>query len=549
MMKGMAALLILAAWCAGIGIARAQEEEQDLENQEIDVVKAYSPILADAVKIKFLASLPKLEKEKAKLSYEAPHRLLHIDYPAPEMRPLALPRESIAESKYDSYIKAGFGTQWTPLFDLYYNGGTSKRRQAKFEKAHYGLRLQHISSRGSSIEHQDYSDTKGAVFGNVFVKKAKLSGEISYDRQSVFYYGYNHSDTTLAKDDIRQRFSRPGVQCELENSQPNRKDVNYYMTGRFHHFTDINEIKEYAVKYSGRLTKTFKNQHYLTIKLEEDFSQLLRDRAWKRNIFTLNPQYTFDNDNWYLSAGLSGTWEDEVFHLFPDFATGKNLLENKIIFYNGWRRWLKKNSYASLAAENPYISPRVEIRNSRIEDRYIGFKGTPISMLTYNIQFAQKIYTNLPLFVNDTNDWKQFVVVYDDRTNIINLFAELDFSISKDLKVLLAADYFRYEPDEEEKAWHMPSLKLNLTAQYTIEDKVLFTLELFAMDRTFAKGSNEEAIKLPGTVDANLGVAYRFNDYLSLFCNLNNLAGIKHERWLNYPTYGFNGLAGAKLSF
>ena len=227
----------------------------------------------------------------------------------------------------------------------------------------------------------------------------------------------------------------------------------------------------------------------------------------------------------------------------------RNLLDHKIIFYNGWSRVLQKNSYQTFSNSNPYISNKITYKNSRIEDRFVGFKGTPAPWITYNVLFSQKIYNHLPLFVNDSTDMRKFEVVYDKRTSVINLLGEVDIVVNNNLKVLVMASYFRYELDQEAKAWHMPSFKMNVAAHYKIGEKILLTAELFGIDKTFAKLPGNKTETLKGIADVNVGAEYKFNKFFTIFANANNLVGTKHERWYNYPSYGFNALAGVKLTY
>jgi hypothetical protein len=40
-----------------------------------------------------------------------------------------------------------------------------------------------------------------------------------------------------------------------------------------------------------------------------------------------------------------------------------------------------------------------------------------------------------------------------------------------------------------------------------------------------------------------------FKKHLSFFTNLNNIAHQKYQRFYRYPSFGFNGVIGAKFSF
>ena len=54
--------------------------------------------------------------------------------------------------------------------------------------------------------------------------------------------------------------------------------------------------------------------------------------------------------------------------------------------------------------------------------------------------------------------------------------------------------------------------------------------------------------QLPGMVDLNLGVDYRYSKLFSLYVELNNMANYKYQRWYNYPSQGIWFLGGLKVT-
>jgi outer membrane receptor protein involved in Fe transport len=55
--------------------------------------------------------------------------------------------------------------------------------------------------------------------------------------------------------------------------------------------------------------------------------------------------------------------------------------------------------------------------------------------------------------------------------------------------------------------------------------------------------------KLKGYVDLNLGAEYRYNKRLGMFLDINNIAATRYFRYVNYPVYRLNVLAGVSYSF
>lgn len=198
--------------------------------------------------------------------------------------------------------------------------------------------------------------------------------------------------------------------------------------------------------------------------------------------------------------------------------------------------------------ENPYINTNPILKNSRIEDRIAGFKGS-YKTFTYNARFSNKVVKDMPLYVNDTLNMSKFNVVYEKVLYVYNINAEMGFNFNKNFSTQLSFDYRIFEPTFEEKAWHLIPLTTNLSATYAIKNQYFLGLEFYASMGAWAKNELGQAQKIKGTADINVRFDYKYSKNLSMFIKLNNLAHSKQTRFYNYTDYGFNGMLGAKLEF
>ena len=88
---------------ATIGTVRSQVTG----NEDVDVVSAYNPILADAVKENFDAQIPANNVKPEKLDYNIPIDFYQIPYQPVKVKPIRLP-DAPAEELDNIYVKAGF---------------------------------------------------------------------------------------------------------------------------------------------------------------------------------------------------------------------------------------------------------------------------------------------------------------------------------------------------------------------------------------------------------------------------------------------------------
>ena len=166
----------------------------------------------------------------------------------------------------------------------------------------------------------------------------------------------------------------------------------------------------------------------------------------------------------------------------------------------------------------------------------------------------------MALYVNDTSEFEnKFNVIYDD-VEVVKINGEMAYQLREKLRINIAGEYYNYSMKKEARAWYMPQVKLSLSGNYNLKDKFIVKLDLFFIDKQFAKTyvtdtsrtvttKVVEAIELNGVFDANLGVEYPFNKKLGFYLNLNNIANTRYYRWNNYPTQQFSFRAGLSFSF
>lgn len=535
-----------------VAFSQDTNDGDGLGSEDIIVIKEYEARIADAQKLENSPTTKEVEIEKQRLEYETPEKMVELEYPAHTVKPLAMPK--IKKEKFlTSYAKLGFGVQlgdfgnvfMSPLAEIVYNNNET-------ENLVYGAHYKHFSAIGGTDKSQKFRNEDARIYAKYFMKTVEMGLSAHFNQNVDYYYG-NGSDSTEAST-IRQAGHNYGTDLYFKNAAFQKSGIDYNQKLGFNYFTDAHSGKEWYFDYDGIFTKTFKNLHNLDVKLGANVSNYIPTVGddLEREVMKVGAAYTFNDDNWKLKAGIDfGIGEvaaDKQFDFYPTIYTEKRLYKHVLIFYSSWSRILKYNTYKNFIAENPAIYINPELKNSRVEDRIAGFKGT-FKNLTYNARFTNKVIRDMPLYVNDATNISRFDIVYEDMLFVYDINAEVGFNWTKALKTQLTMDYRLYEPTFEEKAWNLPALDLNLSATYNLKNKIFFDLEFYTLLGAWGRNELGEAEKLKGTADLNLGVNYKFSKNLSMFIKLNNLAHSKQTRYYNYNDYGFNGLIGAKFEF
>ncbi|MEI6312082.1 MAG: TonB-dependent receptor [Bacteroidota bacterium] len=522
----------------------AQGNNDDLNNKVV-VVKDAQVSIQEGDKIIFVPQI--IEKEIPVQSFECTteDKFINIEYTPTNLKAQAIKKEAPIEAQ-NSYLKVGFGSLLSPYAELNYNDIVK-------QKFTYGIKYKFWMAQGK-LDNQKMNQHLAGIYADyVAHKNLKLGFNLNFDRNTHHFYGYNlNNDTTdYLAPTIRQTVNHFDAKVYFTNPTKNKWKVDYKQTIGFSYMFARNKNVEYAIYGTTSFNKQFLKKHFLNIDFTFDINKLtylgITDSI-KRNIFNAGASYSFDDDNWNLKAGLRLAFDQSTTYLFPNLITEKRLYKHYLIFYSAWNRELQKNTYYSFVSQNPYINTILDIKNTTVENRIAGFKGT-IQNFDYDIRFTNKVVKRMPLFVNDPTDMKRFNVIYDRSVQVINLQVEASYTYNENLKFDFTGNYFLYEPLDELKAWHMPALTGNLRATYFWNNKLQTYIDIFGLTGAYAKAKDGSAIKLKGAVDINLGGEYKVHKYIGIFLDAKNIAHMKYQNYYLYPQFGANVTIGVRLRY
>lgn len=527
--------------------AQAQQGGE-LKGLDVDVIKSYSPILADPMKIDFPANTISADSAKPKLQYTVTPQLLNLPFVPPDIRPLAMVKEEKSGTQ-NNYLKAGFGTQWSPLGELYLNTKPSEKYDA-------GLYAYHLSGSGD-LKYQKFSDNIVQVNGKRYFKSNAVSLVARYDNNAFNYYGYDHKDTARATLDaisrnMHQRFSKFSGELTFGNTKKNKSDFDYNFNFGFYNLQDLFHADENNLSASLDLEKEIQKIHHIHLRLFNDNFSFRQDSIhYSINLFHINPYYKIVRDNWVVTGGFNVVIPDngDVF-FFPKIEGEYKLADNYLIPFAGWTGEVNKNNFLGLTSVNPFINKYQQQDYSKIYNFYGGFKGSMGNHFSYLLKIGERLYDYLPYFLPDSNAVTRFDVNYYQSAGVFNVHAEISYRESEHINVILGGDYSGYQLDFNDTAIGYPNSKLSVQADYNIKDKIIVGANIFAYSKSYTQLPYDNfKTALKGVVDANISIQYNYKKNFGAFINLNNIAATKYQQWYHYPGYGFNLIAGLILKF
>jgi hypothetical protein len=553
--------------CLGLQVVA----QDTLRTNEIDVVKAFKPILSESIKIQSNPNPEIPETKTPEFNYTIPEKRLNSAPTLYTIKPLSLGTSLLPKLK-NNYTRLGYGTYNTPLFETYIATTRNKNVQA-------GLFLKHLSSNPEG--DRQFSNNTAYAFGKRFLGKGIVSGDVYYYRNVVHLYGMDRKGTTISKDDIRNEFETVDAKVGYQNILKDTSKLSSKIEGAFYHFTGNNKdlVSENSFIINSIFSKRI-NGNPLEVKLGLQLvntqvpilnydktilnAPQLPSIEYVRNFVDINPRYRLNMDAMYINLGFNSTFAGDSsgtkFYFFPVAEAGYAIIPNGLTTYIGITGNLQKNTYRSITNENAFIrtignsDSSVYTMYNTINrfELYGGFKGIISPQTSFVINATLSNMQNMLFYVCDSARYNSQKAYFDKgNSSVFNIRTELNHEFDDQFQFGFVMNYYSYSLTIP-APYSRPTFTTQWNIGYNMSDKFLWKAQVYTNNKrqTAVMGANglkEETMK--GFVDLNLGLDYRYTKNISLFVNLNNITNNQYQRWVNLPVYGFNVLGGLTVTF
>jgi hypothetical protein len=537
--------IFFAAATLSVVIASAQTKPP-LPSEQIDIVKSFEPELMRSAKVAQQPNLPRLTTDTiGPLGYDVTDRLVKVEYKPAEVRPLSFSAFKKEEKLPVVRLKAGFGSYLSPLIDLQ----MANRKQDKYKA---GLGMDFFSARNKKIENQQMMrlNAKGDFTYNF--DKFYVGANAGFGLHQVHFYGYNDEDTSFTRDEARHTYKSFDGGINFGHIGSNAIGLEYKGHLNIGGINNTYGHKETNLDIAVNALKTFKENYGAGLRLDMEQSSL-KSSPSNRSQFNvgITPYGRLElKDIWMLTAGPSIWFLDGDVHLYPDIRSQVKIYKDYLVMYNEWYGRTKLNTLQSASTQNPFLTEDMNWKNYREETRnFVGIKGALPFGVDYDILFAQQVYRDKPLFLNDSADYRKFNFVYDDKLSAINPHVGLGYRFAEAFRSSLTFDYYLYKTKDQAEAWHMPTMRLGWHNTFQWEDKLAVKATVLLNGGAKALDETSTVVTLKPNVDISFEAAYQFNKYIGFFAQLNNLAFVKYKEYYRYPSFGFSALGGVIVSY
>lgn len=539
--------IVAAAMTTGL-----QSFAQDtLRTERIDVVKEFIPVLSEAIKIQSNPN-PEIPETKVPVfTYEVPEKRMEGQPTLYTIKPLSMGPSLLTKLK-NNYTKIGYGNYNSPLFETYLNTTRNKNLQA-------GLFVKHLSFNPSG--DRQFSNNTVYGYGKRFLGTGILSADAMYYRNAVNLYGYElPAGVTLSNvpniATINQVFQTIDTKIAFQNVLKDTSKLSYKLDGGFYNFSDNRDVSENDFKLYGTFGKRISGNP-IDVKAGVNITNLkLGSTEYSRVFVDLNPRYRLNMDQLFINLGFNSTFYNDstgtTFYFFPIAEAGLNLIKNSLTTYVGITGNLERNTYRSIANENPFVRSAGFRNTINSFELYGGFKGIISPQTSFLINLSLANVQNLLFYVGDSANLYSQKVIYDTKnSSVFNVKTELNHEFGDQFTLGFVMNYYSYSISLD-APYSRPTFTTQLNMGYNMSDKFLWKASVYTMNKRESAtelSTGLSPVTLNGLVDINLGLDYRYTKNISLFVNLNNLTNNEYKRWVNLPVYGFNVMGGLTVTF
>jgi hypothetical protein len=513
--------------------------------KRIEITSAFRPVLKESAKINFNASPAVNDTTKQPLTYDIPNQNLLFAYQPGQLRPLALDIDSGGRWDMESYIKAGFGSLKTPFIQAGISFGDGK-------SAGLNIHAKHVSSDGKR-QFQDFSNTNIGLRG--FFQTAKnmeWTARLGTKQDKYYQYGFEPQTLVLPQDSVLKKYQTYYGALGFHNMNLTSFGLSYSPEVRIDVFNDNLNNKESNTYVDVPLQKTVGKVFAVNLGVTFDLTRYKPGKFGPQDntFYYISPSILFKTPNVNIQAGIRPSWDNKTFKMFPNVMAEISSPDKRFTFQAGWIGYLRKTSYQWLVSQNPWIEAPSTLKNTWIEERYAGIKGSIGDHFSYSTKVGWNKYNNHALYANDQRDGRTFEVLYEPKMNAVHVSGEMGYTVEEKFSVLAGFRLNQYfSLQQYHRAWGLVPLELNAAMRVQVMKDLWIKSDFFAWGGSRYRTKEGATKGLNGAIDLNAGLEFRITKNINLWAQFNNIMNKEYQRWNQYPSYGFSFLGGVIFVF
>src|SRR5450432_319533 len=540
MMKGIiCGMVFLFVMSAGV---RAQDTTK---RKTINITSTFKPALKNTAKLNFNADAPLIDTTHPDLKYDLPIRFLSITYQPAGLNPVALAADSIKTWNNDNYIKVGVGNIHLPYVQAGLSFGDRKN-------SFFNVFAEGYASEGK-LPFQENNLFAASVSGTIkAANNIEWDGGLGFRGEGYYLYGFQPDTLVFAKSQLQQQFLTFEGRIGLRNTVPTAYGLTYNPNFTVTAFGENSSPRasEADMVLNLPLQKTL-NEHFdIDLGFTADITNYtFGNVSIHNNIFLVSPAVIYHSDNISMHLEMTPSWDQSDFHLLPNFLADYTTDDKRFTLFASLDGYYDKGSFKRFAGINQWLWQPTSLLNTRVTEFFGGFKGSLSPHISYLAKAGFSESRNMPLFLDDSLDGKNFQVVYEEKLQTFSVHGEISYLQGEDFNITAALTLNNFHTTSQAKAWGLLPTEFTTTMRWQIMKDLWLKADLWVFEGAYWQYTDGVVGSSNGGIDLNAGVEFRLTKQLNLWLQMNNLFNDKYQRWNQYSVYGFNILGGVIFSF
>jgi len=527
-------------------VSLGAQAQDTTKRKTINITSTFKPALKNTAKLNFNADAPLIDTARPVLKYNLPIQFLSLIYQPAGLNPVALPSDSLKNWNNDNYIKVGAGNVHLPYVQAGLSFGDRK-------KSFFNIFAEGYSSKGK-LPFQENSLLAASVSGTIkAANNLEWNGALGFRGEGYYLYGFQPDTLKFAKSQLQQQFFTFDGRIGLRNTVPTPYGLTYNPNVKIAAFGLNNSPRtsEADMVFNIPVEKTINEHFAIDLGFTADITnyQYPDSATINNNLFLVSPAVVYHSDNIALHLEMTPSWDQGDFHLLPNFRGEYTTDDKRFTLFASLDGYYDKGSFKRFAGINPWLWAPTSLLNTRVNEFFGGFKGSLSDHISYLAKAGFSQSHNMPLFLNDSLDGKNFEVVYEERLDAFSFHGEMTYQEGENLSVTAAVTLNNYKTSSQYRAWGMLPFEFTTTFRWQLMKDLWLKADLWAFEGGYFRNINKSVASTNGGFDINAGLEFRIAKQVNLWLQMNNLFNDKYQRWNQYSVYGFNILGGVIFSF
>ena len=579
-----------------IGSALSIQAQDSIVNRSVSVEREYQPMIHDAGKINSMPLVLEPNVVKSPANYSNFNLPLNADYnihilPAAELIPEKPPltdkgfarigvgnfSNTLADFAYPLIntpdIRLDFSLNHLATFDTRQMHSTTKANLS-FDKIFKTFDL-YAGVGGGHEYFKYYGNNYNSVDSIINLEQLAVKYENPY-YEEISRIGINTSQRSYSLDSLSRfpnndTFWRFNAQVGLR-SLPMSTDLRYQAEIQYKLFRSLNGMTENIVRtQAGFSTPNEKNR----LGLDFDLSNMMYSSVkipdfnyWDTYaVLTLNPYFKIDRPTYNVRLGIKSSFSfvhGSFVNPSADVNAEWKAIPEYLSIYGGMTGDYEINTLDKIFTENPYLLSDIRLTDTYTPvDFYAGIKLKPLYNLLLDGYIDFKQIDNQYFFVNngysvatsntilypsdETIYTNRFSAVYSSATRF-KAGVRANYNYKKQVNIELKYAYNGWTVENQPFAWNKPKYEAQLNTDLRVNDNLTVSANMYYEGTRYAR-LGYFPILMQDKVDINLGVAYSYNNWLTVFGKINNLINNQYQNYYGYDVQGTNMMIGAAFSF